>query len=279
MSRSKRPTKNSGADKEDLTWIFSYADLMSLLVCFVIILLSMANMDAKKMEEFTKQLQESFNGKEQAEEVELSEMQKQLRAYSTMVQLLGYDSDLSTATEKIEKLSAAAIKQKWQEVVGSTDKEGKAYEPKIWPKEQKMYEFILPNSLLFSSGSANIKPDIIKELKSIAERLKKNKDIEKIEIIGHTDSRPVRGGVYKNNFGLSSARAGAIAGVLVKNGLSDKKFIVSGMGSQSPLFPNKDKNGNYIKENLQKNRRVHLIVHFKEKKNATKTRSEFEQSL
>ncbi|KIL77808.1 Flagellar motor rotation protein MotB [Bacillus badius] len=76
-----------------------------------------------------------------------------------------------------------------------------------------------------------------------------------VKVEGHTDNRPIKNAIYPSNWELSSARAGSVIRFFVDDvGLEPDRFIAVGYGDTRPLAPNTSK------ENMQKNRRVQIII-------------------
>ncbi len=83
---------------------------------------------------------------------------------------------------------------------------------------------------------------------------------DRIRIEAHTDNRPVKSKVFKNNNMLTAARAQAIAGLLKAYKISPKRITAVGMGSRLPKVPNT------TKESRELNNRIEIVVHPKDVK-------------
>lgn len=117
----------------------------------------------------------------------------------------------------------------------------------------KTMRIILTGDLLFPSGQAELTPNAIDSLKKIAAMIKKTPYM--INVIGHTDSQPVRATRYPSNWELSLARASRVARFLIDDTqLPASQFSVSGYSSFRPLKPNTSE------ENRKINRRVEIIL-------------------
>lgn len=108
--------------------------------------------------------------------------------------------------------------------------------------------------ILFSSGSAEIKPDSKEILDKISLILKKI-HYNDIIIKGFTDNTPINSGNYESNWELSSDRAVKILRYFTEiNGLDATKFRAEGCGENNPIASNKTANGR------QRNRRVEIFI-------------------
>ncbi len=126
-------------------------------------------------------------------------------------------------------------------------------------KEEVVTRLTLQETLLFDSGSAQIKKGGEKTIDTIAEFLKryppeKHPNLE-IVINGHTDNVPIQKCLYSSNLKLSQARAHTVFQSLMKNSsLSAESFSIKGYGKTKPKVSNKTAKGR------ARNRRVEIII-------------------
>ncbi len=125
---------------------------------------------------------------------------------------------------------------------------------KVEEKNGKIY-ISMENKLLFDSGSWNIKQNGKDAIKTIANILSINPDIE-IMIEGHTDNVPYRGkGAIVDNWDLSVKRATSVVRQIMKNKHIDpKRLIPAGRSKYLPVADNSTPEGR------AKNRRIEVIL-------------------
>ncbi|MBM9536399.1 OmpA family protein [Desulfobulbus alkaliphilus] len=117
----------------------------------------------------------------------------------------------------------------------------------------KTVRIILTGDLLFPSGQADLTPDAVESLKQLAVIIKKTPYM--VNVIGHTDDRPIRSARFPSNWELSVARASGVARFLIaETGLPAGQFSVTGYSSYRPVRPNINE------ENRRVNRRVEIIL-------------------
>ena len=101
--------------------------------------------------------------------------------------------------------------------------------------------FVLQSELFFDTGKADLLPAATAELDKVASALV---ELEKqipgdiawvLRVDGHTDVRPVTGGVFRSNWGLSAARAIAVVQYLVAKGVSPQRLVAAGFGEYQPI--------------------------------------------
>lgn len=119
----------------------------------------------------------------------------------------------------------------------------------------------LPGDVLFDSGSDKLKKEGEDILRQVAEVVRNDKDLSQREfqVAGHTDSKPLRGGRFGDNWGLSAMRARSVLSYLTAPGenggaLDPHKWSAAGYADTDPVASNESDEGR------QKNRRVELVV-------------------
>ena len=120
----------------------------------------------------------------------------------------------------------------------------------------------LPGDVLFDSGSDKLKKEGTDILLQVAEVIRTDSDLAKrnFQVAGHTDSKPLLGGRFQDNWGLSAMRARSVLVLLTTptekggGGLKPSNWSASGYADTDPVSTNETDDGR------QKNRRVELVV-------------------
>ena len=122
-------------------------------------------------------------------------------------------------------------------------------------KDGDKIKLTLPNTILFSAGSASLRSDSKKAIEQAAKVIKAEFPTSALRVQGHTDNQPIlhSANKFKTNMELSVARAQAVAAALQKQGIKNK-IKVEGLGESVPL------NGNKTSEEQAKNRRVEILI-------------------
>ena len=220
-------------------WLATFGDLMSLLLCFFVLLLSMSTMDAKKVKEAIGSLAGALSVLEGGTQTEVSRERMQK---ATPIQ-----KNEETA-RTVNKLKAAITEFKQL-------REGGRGANFILQEGEKGFFIRLPADITFASGSAKIaNSDTLLFLKRISiiinQYLPKNVEIQ---IKGYTDNQPPPpSSPYKDNWELSAARAISVLRVLIKNGVNPKQLSAAAYGEYHPIASNTTPQGR------AKNRRVEI---------------------
>ncbi len=221
-------------------WLAAFGDLMSLLLCFFVLLLSMSSMDAKKVSEAIGSLSGAMSVLEGGIKTEVSKKRIQ---ESTPI-----DSSDETSNT-VNKVSQA--------LTDANEMMEKGKGPAISLEEaQDGFVIELPAALLFKPGSAVIEnEDALLFLKRIALIIDELPNEVKVSVQGHTDNtQPGAKSPFKDNWELSSARGISVLQELILDGVDPKRVSASGYAEYSPKATNATKSGR------EKNRRVE--IHF-----------------
>ncbi|MBE0495230.1 MAG: OmpA family protein [Campylobacterales bacterium] len=219
-------------------WLAAFGDLMSLLLCFFVLLLSMSTMDAKKVQEAIGSLAGALSVLEGGTKTEISrERQQQATPIEQQEETTQMVKTLArTITDVNEMLKAT----------GS---------PEVTLEESEDGFIIrLPSNLLFRPGSAAIdNDDAILFLIRIAMVVQQLPEDLHINARGHTDNTPpAQDSPFRDNWELSSARAVSVIKELLQNNIKPERVVASGKSSYEPLA------SNATAEGRAKNRRVDL---------------------
>jgi len=112
----------------------------------------------------------------------------------------------------------------------------------------------LSDAILFDSGKVNLKSASSRELDHIYSVIREKYAGKNIEVIGHTDTDPIKKTKWSDNWELSAERALTVARYLMQKGISEDKIKAAGCGPARPVMPNSSATGK------AKNRRVEIVV-------------------
>jgi len=115
----------------------------------------------------------------------------------------------------------------------------------------------LPNSILFGSGQATLKKATSAELNHINSVLRQKYAGKPIDVVGHTDTDPIKKSKWKDNWELSAQRALTVARYLIQGGTAEEKIRAVGCGESRPIASNSNATGK------AKNRRVEIVVNIR----------------
>ncbi len=183
------PIEEEGAP----AWVVTFGDLMSLLLCFFVLLLSFSEMDRKKYKIVSGSLAHAFGIQRETPVFDSPKGQKIIAKEFDQAIIINKIQD------KLVKPIIVEIENNFQELKDLIEVD----------VSENQVAIRLMGETTFDLGKAEIRPQMLPLLIKIGALLKGTRG--EIIIAGHTDNLPLRGGPYKSNLGLSMARA---AGVL-----------------------------------------------------------------
>ncbi|GGW45506.1 type VI secretion system protein TssL [Halomonas sp. 141] len=242
----------------------TYADLMSLLLCFFVLLLSFAEIDAQKFRRVAESLSEAFGVQRDIEAMQIpmgtsaamqhfspatpdrtlieevrqrtQQPQPQLETMRTVLENQQRQRTLQIANS-IEKLLATALSE------GGVE---------IEVEEARIIIRVAENGT-FGSGTATVTPafaSLLVELSSLLSGLSGT-----LSVHGHTDNVPIRTAQFRSNWDLSAMRAASVANVLIEDGnMAPERLIIQGFAETRPVASNTTSDGRAA------NRRVELLI-------------------
>ncbi len=237
-------TYNSGfiTYDDDATWLVTYADLMTILLVFFILLYTLAFFEKEKfrhaVETIKVQIEEDENLIGLMELMEIPETED---TQITIEDITGLHSREKSLVENITRFVQSS---KQKQNISSRVLKGKII-------------VSIKGKALFNSGSASLNRTAISIFDDIIQILYDYPEYN-INIKGHTDNVPISTTIFPSNWELSAVRATTVLKYLISKGITPQRLTATGYGDVMPLVPNDSE------ENRAKNRRVEFVLEKKE---------------
>ena len=207
----------------DESWLATYADAITLLMAFFVMLLNFSKIDIPKFEEAAAGI---------ANEIGMGQKEQ-----SSPISIMKFDMQ-----DVVYEMQADEV------VEVETDDKGITIE--------------LASSAFYRPGSADLRDQALPVLKTMADMFKAPKyKYYNIEIEGHTDDDPISTARYPSNWELSAGRASGVVRYFISQGIDMERMKAIGYAETQPKLPNRDADGNPIKENQSENRRVIMRIY------------------
>ena len=218
-------------------WLLTYSDMVTLLLCFFVLLLSFANTDTIKFKEVLGSMKDAFGVQR-----EILELGKE----GGMELPIKLESTASKSEEEKQRL-VNLLKRMVEE-------EGVDKNTLIIPVKNGVKVEIteLAGHAMFKPGGTDLTGEserlLLKMIPTIQET------VYKITVEGHSDDVPVKSPLFPSNWELSSARAGSVVRFFIQKGdLDPRRFSAVGHADTQPLVENTDE------ESRARNRRVSIV--------------------
>jgi chemotaxis protein MotB len=265
-------------------WVMTFADLMSLLMCFFVLLLSFSEMDVLKFKRLAGSMSQAFGVQQKfrvddppkgtsiiAQEFSpgtprptpLNEIwQKTTDESRNSLDVACQDMGSSNTGETGDAQKMVVV-DKVKDLIGETEQDAidlatalsKEIAAGVLEVETTARDITvrIKEHGSFPSGSANLSTDFKPVLKIIRQTLR---DIDgQIIVQGHTDDDPINTPTFRSNWALSSARAVSVAhGLFEDPELDQERFTITGFAETKPLVSNSTPAGK------ARNRRVEIVI-------------------
>jgi chemotaxis protein MotB len=249
-------------------WLATYSDMITLLMCFFVLLFAMSSVDAEKFQA----LMDSFGGRQSVFPGASGDIIGDLGSGFLQVDVPDIPvTDTDEVQEydyvTMDEAAARAMEEARQreELLGTMASEFKTYfaEHDITEAEISVdvgdsgeyVSIIFKDGILFDSGRAHLRPDAVRAI-DIASDILIHYANHFIRVEGHTDNVPQRGEQYPSNRHLSAARAATVVEYLINNrGFASVGLSAEGMSEYWPIAANDTPEGRSA------NRRVEIKVY------------------
>ncbi len=240
MRRKKRQEEHENHER----WLVSYADFITLLFAFFVVMYSVSQVNEGKYKVLSNSLEAAFRVEPRS--VAPVQVGEPGAAGSEAIAIFKPEGEavIQTMTQSLRKQLQPLVEQGLL-----TLRDGKEW-----------LEIAINNRILFPSGSTKLLPDATMLLSLLAEVL--GKFPVPVQVEGHTDNVPIHTPLYPSNWELSAARAATVARLLAEHGVAPERLAATGYGETRPVASNDRADGR------AENRRVVLRI-FKTSRNSS----------
>ncbi len=235
-------------------WLVSYADFITLLFAFFVVMYSISSVNNQKYETLSEALDEAFHRQEPS----LKTVQPiEVGNPPTVMQPIVLEHPTAEEELKRQRLSEEILQERRQLLRVSNELE-EVLEPYISEDlvEVKRHDFWVElemnSELLFASGEAELSSKALPVLQKVAEVIRRMPNVVNVE--GHTDNVPIDTVEFPSNWDLSSARATSVVRELIAGDIPPTRLSAVGYGEFHPIADNNTAGGRF------KNRRVVLVL-------------------
>ena len=240
--RKKTPEEHENHER----WLISYADFITLLFAFFVVMYSISSVNEGKYRVLSDSLGSAFKSDNADQQPHLNQPQALPRPITSAPPKkpdLRIDSKVKERTEDMRQIAQDLLK---------------VLAPLINDNQVKITQSVrgitveINAAVLFAPGQATLQPESAKALTAVAKLLAQAPN--QIQIEGHTDDSPINTAYYPSNWELSSARASSVARLFSANNVDPKRMVAIGYADNRPLVPNTDS------ESRARNRRVTMLI-------------------
>lgn len=244
MARRK---KNESFPKGSPLWMTTYADMITLVLTFFILLYSFSSLDVLKWKQVVSSVKGSLGIMNGGKTLNDAELLGHGKPDGNLTDKKITDQELADLErlqqekiemENLQALLSEILKDIDQRIIVDTDERGVVLR--------------FEDSVLFDKGKAHLKTDAKSVLDKVSEIISSLDNFIRIE--GHTDNLPINTSQFPSNWELSTSRSTNVLRYLLEHGLDPKKLSAVGYGEYHPIATNNDE------ESRKKNRRVDIVI-------------------
>jgi chemotaxis protein MotB len=209
-------------------WMTTFSDMVTLLLTFFVLIVSMSSVEIKKFHEA-------------------------LSYFQGRTSVLTNEAIVQSATRRvITDFRSREQSQRYEELLQYLREQG--LEDKVQVNlTDKGLHVTITDSVMFASGSAmlvGVSKELLRRIRAVL-----GSDVESVVVEGHTDDRPIQTLQFPSNWELSAARASSVVRFLLEeeNELSPARYLAVGYGEFHPVDTNQTAAGR------SRNRRVEIL--------------------
>jgi len=245
MARRKREEEHENHER----WLVSYADFITLLFAFFVVMYSLSSINEGKYRVLSDSIVSAFRNAP----INSSGQTPLLKPTPPVAQ----KPNIITSNDKDKAKDAA--KQRQREKMRNIAKDIlDVMAPLIAAGKVRVLEtsrgvtIEINDSILFSPGQALLQPALVKAMSAIAEVLAAS-DFP-ITIEGHTDNIPIKTAQFPSNWELSAVRATTVLRLFNESGVAAERLTAIGYADTRPVEPN------LLADGRARNRRVSILI-------------------
>jgi chemotaxis protein MotB len=249
MARKRRgdPEESGGG----YSWMDTYGDMVTLLLCFFVLLYSFSSIDSEKW----KELVGAFSGTSSPYAIQsLDVSDARENPIPVIDSMIDYENR-EEGDEGIQSGTEASFDQLYENIKQYISENNLQSQLSVDRTEETII-LRFGEVFLFNIGSADLLPSGQEALQHIIEIIGQNASaIKQISIEGNTDNVPIRNEYFKDNWDLSVTRAVNVLRTVQGYGIIDaSKLAATGYGENRPI------DSNLTKEGRARNRRVDFVI-------------------
>ena len=226
-------------------WLISYADLITLMFAFFVVMYAISVVNEGKYKAFAISLDQAFTGKE-AHVVVVPGQVQPMAALAPPVNTPAMRRRNEALRREREALTRLA--QALSAALAPLVREGK-----VRVSQSALGITVEINaSVLFDPGEARLAPESDQALRALGVVLKN--DTHALQVEGHTDDTKIATSVYPSNWELSAVRASSVVRLFIESGVASARLTAVGRASNVPVAANDTPQGK------ARNRRVTVTI-------------------
>lgn len=238
-------------------WLVSYADFITLLFAFFVVMYSVSSVNQKKYRQLSSSINTAFISKEKAVQKDVPQKIKEQTSTPSSASKPATPAQVQKPAPHID-IDVEALQRERESMTQMGINLSNNLSPLISDGKIRVAQnnrgirIDINDSVLFAPGSAELANTANDVLGEIAKLLMANSHA--IQVEGHTDNTPIHTSTFYSNWELSAVRASSVVRIFNSFGVGDFRLSALGFGSTQPIGENDTPEGR------AKNRRVSVMI-------------------
>lgn len=253
MARKKKKEEHINHER----WLVSYADFITLLFAFFVVMYSISSVNEGKYRVLSDSISAAFDPSERGLPIKFSNpLKAPIVSRSVQTSSDTADSTQSRNPSAYDRVEASEQDKITLKKIASKVEKGLA--PLIDKnlvkinKNDLWIEIEIKSSILYPSGSAQLQSQAVPVLRQIANIISEFDN--QIQVEGFTDNVPIDTDEFRSNWELSAARAASVVHLFSRHSVKPQRMSAVGYAEFKPVAKNDTAKGR------RKNRRVKIVV-------------------
>ncbi|NDU86180.1 MAG: flagellar motor protein MotD [Ferrovum sp.] len=239
----ERRTRRADRDHSEHRWLVSYADFITLLFAFFVVMYAISSVNESKYKRFNSAINSAFKGINDGTPGVL-----QIEQDSVLQSLIDKRNQQWVESQRLQQQALHNMLNDLNRVLAPLVKRG------MVTVQQSGRGIVIDMNVqvLFQEGEAELQLQAVQPLDEVAKVLSEN--TLAIEVKGHTDNIPISTPRYPSNWELSTARASRVVRLFIDDGVASARLTAAGVAENDPLVAGD------TPEDRARNRRVTVTV-------------------
>lgn len=235
-------------------WLMTYADMITLLLCFFVVFLSVSMPKKEIFDQARQRVLERFSDPyhREGKAPTFPNLPDSVMPFDALPSIVG--TFQGQPAEPPATPAPNPILTPGQIAAA----ENRNAPPRPLDDSYRLTTLEMPSAAFFTSGSADLSDSGARILQEVIDKNLKADNLQDFQITveGHTDDVPIRTLQFPSNWELSTARAAAVVRFFIDHGISPQRLRAAGYADSKPKTPNRDAANNPLPDNQAQNRRV-----------------------
>lgn len=254
--KKKRGGGGEGEHENSERWLLTYADMITLLVAFFIMLYSMSVMNQAKFQQLAISVRSGFGQSAIGGAPTVFARGGGTNGTPTII-----NSSKSTPQSNDDFVKDARQRQDsdgldkaYQAVKAYIQKNGLEDAMHVVRNERGVVVTVMTDKMLFAPGQADLRPEELALLNTVGDVIQKAVPQNPVRVEGHTDSLPIHTLRFPSNWELSTTRATTVLRYFEARGIGAQRLEAGGYADQRPITAND------TDVHRAQNRRVEIVI-------------------